>query len=101
MRFFTVYGPYGRPDMALYVFSSLIKKNKPINLFNNGIHYRDFTYIDDVTNAIKLLMKKPPKNKQYQIDKLSNHQKPVETLKLQDDRFILVFKAFESSPRNR
>ncbi len=63
MRFFTVYGPYGRPDMALYVFSSLIKKNKPINLFNNGIHYRDFTYIDDVTNAIKLLMKKPPKNK--------------------------------------
>tara|TARA_B100000242_G_scaffold294003_1_gene274145 strand:+ start:3628 stop:4593 length:966 start_codon:yes stop_codon:yes gene_type:complete len=58
LRFFTVYGPYGRPDMALYKFVKSIKKNKTIDVFNNGNHSRDFTYIDDiingVTNSIKL-----------------------------------------------
>ena len=63
MRFFTVYGPYGRPDMALYTFANLIKKNRTINLFNKGVHNRDFTYIDDVVNSIKLLLNKPSKNK--------------------------------------
>ena len=63
MRFFTVYGPYGRPDMALYIFANLIKKNKIINIFNNGVHNRDFTYVDDVINSIKLLLNKPPKDK--------------------------------------
>ena len=58
LRFFTVYGPYGRPDMALYKFVKSIKKNKPIDVYNNGNHFRDFTYIDDVIdgvfNSIKL-----------------------------------------------
>ncbi len=58
LRFFTVYGPYGRPDMALYKFVKSIKKNKTIDVFNNGNHFRDFTYIDDiidgVINSIKL-----------------------------------------------
>ncbi len=52
LRFFTVYGPYGRPDMSLYKFVDAIFKNKTINLFNNGNHIRDFTYIDDVVKSI-------------------------------------------------
>jgi UDP-glucuronate 4-epimerase len=52
LRFFTVYGPYGRPDMAYYNFTDLIHKNKTIDLFNNGKHQRDFTYIDDIVQGI-------------------------------------------------
>lgn len=53
LRFFTVYGPWGRPDMALFDFVKKIIEKKPINLFNNGKHSRDFTYIDDVVDGIK------------------------------------------------
>jgi UDP-glucuronate 4-epimerase len=62
MRFFTVYGPYGRPDMALFKFTKGISNKTKIDVFNNGKHVRDFTYIDDVTHSIELLIKKPPKN---------------------------------------
>jgi UDP-glucuronate 4-epimerase len=55
-RFFTVYGPWGRPDMALFKFVSGIINNKPIDIYNNGEMYRDFTYIDDLVNSIKLLI---------------------------------------------
>ena len=51
-RFFTVYGPYGRPDMALFKFVNSIIKNKKIDLYNYGNHHRDFTYVDDVIDAI-------------------------------------------------
>jgi UDP-glucuronate 4-epimerase len=54
MRFFTVYGSYGRPDMSYFKFSNLIRKDKHIELYNNGKHARDFTYIDD---CIKIVMK--------------------------------------------
>ena len=50
LRFFTAYGPYGRPDMAYYKFTKKIINGKKIDLFNNGNHMRDFTYIDDVIN---------------------------------------------------
>mgnify|MGYP001262823643 CR=1 FL=1 len=63
LRFFTVYGPWGRPDMALYKFVDKAYKNQQIELFNNGNHIRDFTYIDDVTNYIFNLINKSPKNK--------------------------------------
>lgn len=63
LRFFTVYGPWGRPDMALYLFVKKILKNKPIDMFNNGNHARDFTYIDDiVTGIVKTLIKIPKKD---------------------------------------
>ena len=63
LRFFTVYGPYGRPDMALYKFTkSIINKNR-IELFNKGNHIRDFTYVDDVTESIVKLIDKPSKEK--------------------------------------
>ena len=61
MRFFTVYGPWGRPDMALYKFTKNIFENKKIEVFNYGNHARDFTYIDDIVDMIKKLLKKPPK----------------------------------------
>ncbi len=60
MRFFTVYGPWGRPDMALYSFTNNALKNKPIEIFNKGKMFRDFTYIDDVVNSIISLVKKKP-----------------------------------------
>jgi UDP-glucuronate 4-epimerase len=52
LRFFTVYGPWGRPDMALFKFTKAILDEKPIDLFNNGKHSRDFTYIDDIVEGI-------------------------------------------------
>tara|TARA_B100001093_G_C26740715_1_gene976545 strand:- start:114 stop:1118 length:1005 start_codon:yes stop_codon:yes gene_type:complete len=60
-RFFTVYGPWGRPDMALFRFVSAILNNKPIDVYNNGEMFRDFTYIDDLVKAINLLINKTPK----------------------------------------
>ncbi len=64
-RFFTVYGPWGRPDMALFKFVSLILKNKPIDIYNNGEMYRDFTYVSDLVYAIKLLIDKIPSTKKH------------------------------------
>ncbi len=61
VRFFTVYGPWGRPDMALFKFVKNILSNKPIQIFNYGKHYRDFSYIDDVVNCLILIKKKYPK----------------------------------------
>ena len=61
LRFFTVYGPWGRPDMALSIFTEAIKNNKKLKIFNNGNMLRDFTYIDDVINAVKKIINKKPK----------------------------------------
>ena len=74
VRFFTVYGPWGRPDMALFKFTRGILKNKKIDVYNNGKMYRDFTYIDDIVNGINLLISKVPSTKQlgkYKDDSLS------------------------------
>jgi len=60
LRFFTVYGPYGRPDMAYYKFTKAILEGELIDVFNNGEMRRDFTYIDDIVSAIILLLSKPP-----------------------------------------
>ncbi|WP_298824721.1 NAD-dependent epimerase [uncultured Planococcus sp.] len=59
LRFFTVYGPWGRPDMALFMFTKNILEGKPINVFNNGEMMRDFTYVDDIVEAITRLVEKP------------------------------------------
>jgi UDP-glucuronate 4-epimerase len=59
LRFFTVYGPWARPDMALFKFTKAILAGEPITLFNNGIHQRDFTYIDDVVEGISRVLKSP------------------------------------------
>jgi UDP-glucuronate 4-epimerase len=60
LRFFTVYGPWGRPDMAMWLFASAIIEGRPIRLFNHGRMRRDFTYIDDVVEAVVRLIDLPP-----------------------------------------
>lgn len=68
LRFFTVYGPFGRPDMALFKFTKAIRANKYVKLFNKGDHTRDFTYIDDVVESIFKLLNKPSNDKiPYQV----------------------------------
>tara|TARA_B100000886_G_scaffold337424_1_gene298099 strand:- start:3605 stop:4627 length:1023 start_codon:yes stop_codon:yes gene_type:complete len=59
LRFFTVYGPWGRPDMALFIFTKSILNNEPINVFNKGNMVRDFTYIDDIVESLKRILEKP------------------------------------------
>jgi UDP-glucuronate 4-epimerase len=60
LRFFTVYGPWGRPDMAMWLFTDAIMQGRPIKLFNNGQMRRDFTYIDDAVEAVVRLIPRPP-----------------------------------------
>lgn len=61
LRFFTVYGPWGRPDMALFIFTKAISEGKPVQVFNNGEMERDFTYIDDIVEGIfRILVNNPP-----------------------------------------
>lgn len=59
-RFFTVYGPWGRPDMALFKFTDAILSGRPIEVFNRGEMMRDFTYVDDVVDALMLVLERPP-----------------------------------------
>lgn len=61
LRFFTVYGPWGRPDMALFLFTKAILNNEPIQVFNNGDMQRDFTYIDDIVEGVVRVMNNIPK----------------------------------------
>lgn len=81
LRFFTVYGPWGRPDMAVFSFAKAIIEQKPIDIYNYGDMKRDFTYIDDVNESIFRLIKKgPPKNPPfppYKLYNIGNHQ-PVQ-----------------------
>jgi len=77
-RFFTVYGPWGRPDMALFKFVDAILKEKPIDIYNQGEMYRDFTYIDDLVQAIKLLINTIPKySKKKEFTKKNDSISPV------------------------
>ena len=62
LRFFTVYGPWGRPDMAYFSFTRNILEGKPINVFNNGNHSRDFTYIDDIIEGVVRVLDRVPES---------------------------------------
>ena len=73
-RFFTVYGPWGRPDMALYKFTNKILKNKNIDVYNKGEMYRSFTYIDDVVKAVIRILSK--------MDKLNSKKVPFKILNI-------------------
>jgi UDP-glucuronate 4-epimerase len=61
LRFFTVYGPWGRPDMALFLFAEAMINDRPINVFNHGEMVRDFTFVEDIVEAIKRIAVKPAK----------------------------------------
>ncbi len=77
-RFFTIYGPLGRPDMFIHKLLNSIKKNKKINLYNNGQNLRDFTYIDDVLKIFQMCLNKLPKNNILNICR----SKPIKTIEL-------------------
>lgn len=80
LRFFTVYGPWGRPDMSYFTFTRNIIEGRPIDVYNNGHHRRDFTYIDDiVTGVISALNLNTSANIKYRLYNLGNN-KPVELL---------------------
>ena len=72
LRFFTVYGPWGRPDMALFLFTKAILDGKPIQVFNDGKMIRDFTYIDDIVSGIKGAILNPSKATERNNDKLKS-----------------------------
>jgi len=59
LRFFTVYGPWGRPDMALFLFTKAMLEGRPIQVFNNGMMVRDFTYVDDIVESLLRVLEKP------------------------------------------
>ena len=94
LRFFTVYGPWGRPDMALFLFAKAILEDRPIDVFNHGKMRRDFTYIDDIAEGVIRVLDRPPRadpafDKQvpdpatswapYRVFNIGNHQ-PVELM---------------------
>ena len=69
LRFFTVYGPWGRPDMALFKFTKAILNNEPIDIYNYGNMARDFTYVEDVAKSlVKLIFKTPKRNREFDTD---------------------------------
>src|SRR5690606_13074271 len=80
LRFFTVYGPWGRPDMAMFLFTDAILKGKPIKVFNNGNLSRDFTYIDDIIEGVKATILTERKEKlMYSLYNIGNN-KPIKLL---------------------
>ena len=92
LRFFTVYGPWGRPDMALFKFTKGILNKKRIDIYNKGKMYRDYTYVDDIVDGIFKLTNKAPKinnSKKYKNDSLSNVA-PFRVLNIGNTKKILL-----------
>ncbi len=84
LRFFTVYGPWGRPDMALFLFTDAILKKKAIKVFNNGNLLRDFTYIDDIIDGVSKVLLNKKNELKYSIYNIGN-SKPVSLLDFIDE----------------
>ena len=100
LRFFTVYGPWGRPDMALFIFTKNILEGKKIDLFNYGNHIRDFTYVDDIVEPILRLINKPInlKNKKIKLTDPSESSAPFKIYNIgnNDPKKLMQFvKAIE------
>ena len=90
LRFFTVYGPWGRPDMAMFLFTKAILKGETIKVFNHGNLLRDFTYIDDIVDGICAIISKNDNNKEHKIYNIG-HGSPVKLVEFIDE----VEKALE------
>jgi len=82
LRFFTVYGPWGRPDMALFLFTKAILENKPIDIFNFGKMKRDFTYVDDIVEGITRVLDNPPNGNPNWTGKQPNPSESVAPYKI-------------------
>jgi len=91
LRFFTVYGPWGRPDMAMFLFTDAIFNDRPIKVFNNGDLSRDFTYIDDIIQGINLIVADNKQDEKYQLFNIGN-SKPVQLLKFIEEIEIATGK---------
>lgn len=100
LRFFTVYGPWGRPDMAYYGFTEKILNDEKIDVYNNGLMKRDFTYIDDIVKGIMCVINKPPNPQKtetssaeapHKVYNIGNN-KPVELIKFIDALEISIGK---------
>ena len=92
LRFFTVYGPFGRPDMAYFKFTKKILEGKKIDIYNKGKMYRDYTYIDDIVDGIYKLLNKIPslnKKKKYKNDSIS-HVAPFRILNIGNTKKIYL-----------
>ena len=74
LRFFTVYGPWGRPDMAPMLFAKAILADEPIRVFNNGEMWRDFTYIDDIVDGVLRVLKHPPATPLHRVYNIGNNR---------------------------
>lgn len=104
LRFFTVYGPWGRPDMALFLFTKAILEGKPIKVFNNGNIVRDFTYIDDIIECVTRIIDKPL-SKERNKEEIENRSSSIKERYLKDagieDEMLAPYKIYNignSSP---
>ena len=93
LRFFTVYGPFGRPDMAYYKFTKAINDGKVIDIYNNGNMKRDFTYIDDIVEGISRVIPKPPLSNNIEI---TNSNAPFKILNIGNNKPITLQEFIES-----
>lgn len=103
LRFFTVYGPWGRPDMALFIFTKNIIENKFINIFNKGRHVRDFTYVDDIVSGIILANDKvAKKNKKWNSRKIdpSKSRAPFKIYNIGNSKPVSLMKYIELIEKN-
>ncbi|PCH53531.1 MAG: hypothetical protein COC22_02375 [Flavobacteriaceae bacterium] len=91
LRFFTVYGPWGRPDMALHIFTKAMVEDKEFEVFNNGNMSRDFTYVADIVESVKRLLPLPPKEN----NPVFNAEKPVSSKSL---KAYQIFNIGNNSP---
>jgi len=100
LRFFTVYGPWGRPDMALFLFVRNMLKKKPINIFNNGNHKRDFTYIDDIVDGIYKIIFKIPNSKNFEELQPNNSSAPFRILNIGNSKKVKLFSFIKEIENN-
>lgn len=89
LRFFTVYGPWGRPDMTPLLFSKAIRLGQPIKLYNKGLYRRDFTYVDDIVEGVAKVLLYPPRQRPEPPFRLFNlgHNRPIEMI-----RFVQILE---------
>jgi UDP-glucuronate 4-epimerase len=104
LRFFTVYGPYGRPDMAPMIFTKAIQEERTIEVFNNGEMHRDFTYVDDIVESMQLLIPKPPAKNNLNFDekkpKTSVSKAPYQLFNIGNSQPVALMNFIHEIERN-
>jgi len=96
LRFFTVYGPWGRPDMALFLFTKAILEKKAINVFNHGDMQRDFTYIDDIVEGVIRVLDNPPSGVEEEQINPSNSTAPYKIYNIGNNNPVQLMDFIEA-----